>query len=301
MSELVIQTKDLTKEFKKFTAVKDLNLQVPRGSLYGFLGPNGAGKSTTIRMLLGLMKPTRGTVFIFNQDLEKNRMEILRKVGSLVEAPSYYEHLTAQENLEITRRILQLEPKEIDKVLGIVNLTKWKNTRVKDFSLGMKQRLGIAQALMGNRELLILDEPTNGLDPAGAKEIRELIISLPQMMKATVLISSHILSEVELIADHVGIIQKGSLLFQGTLKELKALSRIQICLKVKPLKEAENFLRQQGYQVENREGMLILPQKNVDVEELNKKLVLAGFGVSHLSEKVKSLEEIFLELTEARE
>jgi len=194
-AELVIETRGLTKVFNRFAAVEDLDLRVPRGALYGFLGPNGAGKSTTIRMLLGLMGPTSGTIHLFNRELAKHRLEILRRVGSLVEAPSYYEHLTAFENLEITRRILQLPKGEIDKALEIVKLAKWKNQRVREFSLGMKQRLGIAQALLGKRELLILDEPTNGLDPAGVREIRELIVSLPERMNATVLISSHILSE----------------------------------------------------------------------------------------------------------
>lgn len=297
MDELVIETKSLTKEFSKFTAVKDVNLKVPKGALYGFLGPNGAGKSTTIRMLLDLMKPTKGTVHIFNKDIKNHRMEILRKVGAMVESPSYYENLTAYENLEITRKVLQVDKKEIDKALEIVNLSKWRNKRVKNFSLGMKQRLGIAQALIGDRELLILDEPTNGLDPAGVREIRNLIISLPKVMGVTVLISSHILSEIELIADHVGIIRKGSLLFQGTLEELKAKGSREIGIKAKPLKEAEEFLKRKGFIVNNREGKLYIPRTNINIEELNKTLVLSGYGVSHLSESEKNLEEIFLELT----
>lgn len=297
MSELVIETNNLTKEFNKFTAVKDVSLKVPKGALYGFLGPNGAGKSTTIRMLLDLMKPTKGTVHIFNKDIKSHRMEILRKVGAMVESPSYYENLTAYENLEITRKILQVDKKEIDKALEIVNLSKWKNKRVKNFSLGMKQRLGIAQALIGDRELLVLDEPTNGLDPAGVREIRNLIISLPQTMGVTVLISSHILSEIELIADHVGIIRRGSLLFQGTLEELKSKGSREIVIKAKPPKEVENFLKRKGFIVDNREGKLYIPRRNIDIEELNKALVLSGYGVSHLSESEKNLEEIFLELT----
>lgn len=297
MEPFVIETKGLTKNFKKFAAVKDVNLRVPKGTLYGFLGPNGAGKSTTIRMLLGLIKPTKGTVHLFNQELTKHRMEILRRVGSLVEAPSYYEHLTAYENLEITRKILQLPKKEIDKALEIVKLSKWKNQKVKHFSLGMKQRLGIAQAIMGNRELLILDEPTNGLDPAGVREIRELIISLPEMMNATVLISSHILSEIELIADHVGIIHQGKLLFQGTLAELKARGREEIVIKAHPLHYAAEFLKGKGYSVAIKEGKLYLPGRDINLEALNRELVLSGFGVSHLSESIGNLEDIFLQLT----
>ncbi|WP_025642018.1 ABC transporter ATP-binding protein [Schnuerera ultunensis] len=297
MDELIIETKGLTKDFGKLASVKDVNLKVRKGALYGFLGPNGAGKSTTIRMLLDLMKPTKGKVYLFNKDIGSHRMEILRKVGAMVESPSYYENLTAYENLEIIRKILQIDKKEIDKALEIVNLFKWKNKRVKNFSLGMKQRLGIAQALMGNRELLILDEPTNGLDPAGVREIRNLIISLPEITGATVLISSHILSEIELIADHVGIIHRGNLLFQGTIEELKAKGNLEIAIRAQPLLEAEKFLKRKGYVVENREGKLYISKGKINIEELNKTLVLEGYGVSHLSENKKNLEEVFLELT----
>lgn len=297
MSELVIETKGLTKEFGSLTAVKDLNLKVKKGALYGFLGANGAGKSTTIRMLLDLVKPTRGNAYLFNKDIRYHRKEILRKVGAMVESPSYYENLTAYENLEIIRRILKLERKEIDKALEIVNLSKWKDKRVKTFSLGMKQRLGIAQALMGDRELLILDEPTNGLDPAGVREIRNLIISLPEITGATVLISSHILSEIELIADHVGIIHNGKLLFQGTLEELKEMGNREIAIKAQPLLEAEKFLRNKGYDVEMREGRLYITGDRINIEEVNREMVLEGFGVSHLSENKKKLEEVFLQMT----
>jgi len=298
--ELVIETKGLTKKFRKFTAVKDLNLKVPRKTIYGFLGPNGAGKSTTIRMLLDLIKPTGGEVYLFGKDISRYRMDILRKVGSLVEAPSYYGNFTAYENLEITRRILKIDKKEIDKALEIVNLSKWKNVKVKSFSLGMKQRLGIAQALIGPRELLILDEPTNGLDPAGVREIRDLIISLPRIMGVTLLISSHILSEIEQMADYVGIIRNGNLLFQGTLDELKARTNTQILIKATPLDKVQEFIRQMGLGVENREGKLYVSKGEIGTEELNRALVLKGFGVSHLSESEKSLEEIFLELTEGK-
>ncbi|NLZ54415.1 MAG: ABC transporter ATP-binding protein [Thermoanaerobacteraceae bacterium] len=297
MSDLIIETKGLTKKFGKFTAVKDVNLRVPERAIYGFLGPNGAGKSTTIRMLLDLIKPSRGKVYLFGRDISKHRIEILRKVGSLVESPSYYGNLTAYENLEITRRILKVDKKEIDKALEIVNLSKWKNNKVKSFSLGMKQRLGIAQALIGPRELLILDEPTNGLDPAGVREIRNLILSLPKIMGVTVLISSHILSEIEQIADYVGIIRTGDLLFQGTLDELKARTSAEVAIKAKPLEKAHDYIRQMGLKVENREGKLYVSKENISVEELNRALVLKGFGVSHLSESKKNLEEIFLELT----
>lgn len=220
MSKLVVETKDLSKSFGEFDAVSDLNLQVKEGRICGFLGPNGAGKSTTIRMLLGLIKPTKGEIKIFGRPLKDNRIEILKHTGSLVEAPSYYGNLTAYENLKISANILGIEENSIDEFLEIVKLTKWKNTKAKKFSLGMKQRLGIALALIGKPDLLILDEPTNGLDPQGIHEIRELIKELPKISGVSIIISSHLLSEIQLMADDVCIINLGKLLFQGPLSEL---------------------------------------------------------------------------------
>ena len=190
---LVIETSHLTKNFGKFLAVNSIDLRVPKGGIYGFLGPNGAGKSTTIRMLLGLIKETQGQVKVFGKSIKEERLAILKQVGSMVETPSYYGHLTAYENLEVTRKILGVEKKEINRVLEIVKLTDVRHKAVKKFSLGMKQRLGIAQALLGNPELFILDEPTNGLDPSGIIEMRDLIKSFPEKYGITVLISSHIL------------------------------------------------------------------------------------------------------------
>ncbi|WP_066504181.1 ABC transporter ATP-binding protein [Abyssisolibacter fermentans] len=221
MENYIIETNNLTKAYKDMVAVNNVNLKIREGLIYGFLGPNGAGKSTTIGMLLGLIKPTKGSVKIFDMDIKKNRMKILRNIGSIIESPSYYGNLSAYDNLKISADILGLDYKNIGEVLGTVNLTKVKNKKVKKFSLGMKQRLGIAQALIGMPKLLLLDEPTNGLDPVGIHEIRELIKSLPKKYGMTVLISSHILSEIELIANDIGIINEGKLLFQGTLDELK--------------------------------------------------------------------------------
>lgn len=180
MKETVIETKDLLKEYRGRAAVERLNLNIGKGEIYGFLGPNGAGKTTTIRMLLGLIKPTSGQIKVFGQELRKNKLQILRKVGSLVESPSYYGHLSALDNLEAIRRILNVPKQRIAEVLDIVSLTGEEKRPVKGFSLGMKQRLGIAAALLGSPELLILDEPTNGLDPSGIQEIRSLIKRLPE-------------------------------------------------------------------------------------------------------------------------
>lgn len=221
----IIETKQLTKTYSEFTAVNSLNLHIPKGTVYGFLGPNGAGKSTTMKMFLGLTKPTSGTFLIDGKKYPENRIEILKSVGSLIEAPAFYGNLSGEENLDIVRRILGLPKSTVDEALDIVGLTQYKNRLAKKYSLGMKQRLGLASALIGKPPILILDEPTNGLDPVGIHEIRSLIRSLPQMFDCTVLVSSHLLSEIELMADNVGILNHGRLLFEGALDELKEGAR----------------------------------------------------------------------------
>lgn len=221
----IIETKQLTKTYSEFTAVNSLNLHIPKGTVYGFLGPNGAGKSTTMKMFLGLTKPTSGTFSIDGKKYPENRIEILKSVGSFIEAPAFYGNLSGEENLDIVRRILGLPKSAVDEALDIVGLTQYKNRLAKKYSLGMKQRLGLASALIGKPPILILDEPTNGLDPVGIHEIRTLIRSLPQMFDCTVLVSSHLLSEIELMADNVGILNHGRLLFEGALDELKEGAR----------------------------------------------------------------------------
>ena len=217
----IIETKNLTKFYGDFAAVSGLQLHVPKGAVYGFLGPNGAGKSTTMKMLLGLTKPTGGSFVIDGKQYPKDRMEILRKIGSLIEAPAFYGNLSGQENLEILRRILGLPKSSVSEVLELVGLTRHKDRLARKYSLGMKQRLGLAGALLGRPPILILDEPTNGLDPVGIHEIRTLIRSLPERFDCTVFVSSHLLAEMELMADNVGILNHGRLLFEGTLAELK--------------------------------------------------------------------------------
>ncbi|WP_163859118.1 ABC transporter ATP-binding protein [Paenibacillus elgii] len=297
MSEFILETKRLSKQFKSFAAVKGVDLQVRPGEVYGFLGPNGAGKTTTIRMLLGLIRPTQGEVRVFGQDLARHRLDILRRVGSLVESPSYYGNLSAYDNLEITRKLLGARKTDIDKVLETVRLSDWRNKKVKTFSLGMKQRLGIAQALLGNPMLLVLDEPTNGLDPAGILEIRELIARLPEERGLSVLVSSHILNEIELIASRVGIIYKGELLFQGSLQELREQNKTMLRIDAAPLVEAGNFLLARGHQVEKRHNSLYVDMSATSAARLNRDLVTAGFDVSHVSENTPSLEDIFLTMT----
>ncbi len=215
------RTCHLTKKYKSFTAVNDVSLHIQKGRIYGFLGPNGAGKSTTMKMLLGLTAPTKGSFTINGKHFPDDRLEILKGIGSLIEAPSFYANLTGRENLDIIRRILDLPKHAVDDALALVGLTEFENRLAKKYSLGMKQRLGLAEALLGRPPILILDEPTNGLDPSGIHEIRNLIKSLPALYDCTVLISSHMLSEIELIADDIGILNHGRLLFEGELDELR--------------------------------------------------------------------------------
>lgn len=218
----VIETDNLTKSYGSFTAVSHLNLHIRKGSVYGFLGPNGAGKSTTMKMLLGLTKPTEGAFQINQRSYPKDRIAILKDIGSFIEAPAFYGNLTGEENLDIIRRILGLPRSAVEDALELVGLTQHKKRLAKKYSLGMKQRLGLAGALIGHPPILILDEPTNGLDPVGIHEIRTLVRSLPAKYNCTVLVSSHLLPEVELMADEVGILNHGRLLFEGTLEELES-------------------------------------------------------------------------------
>ncbi len=217
-----IETQNLTKAYGNFTAVEDLNLHIRKGRVYGFLGPNGAGKSTTMKMFLGLTRPTRGSFHIDGKTYPSDRTAILKEIGSFIEAPAFYGNLTGEENLEIIRKILGLPKSSVSDALELVGLTPFRRRLAKKYSLGMKQRLGLAGALIGRPPILLLDEPTNGLDPVGIHEIRTLIKSLPQQYDCTVLVSSHLLPEVELMADDIGILNHGRLLFEGTMEELKA-------------------------------------------------------------------------------
>ncbi len=216
----IIETNDLTKTYKNFTAVNKVNLQIKKGRIYGFLGPNGAGKSTTMKMLLGLTKPTSGSFHINGKTFPKDREVILKNIGSLIEAPSFYGNLTGRENLNIIRKVLGLPKESVDETLKLVGLDEFGNRLAKKYSLGMKQRLGIASALIGKPPILLLDEPTNGLDPVGTHEIRNLLISLPKQTGCTIIISSHLLTEMQLIAEDIGILNKGSLLFEGSMNNL---------------------------------------------------------------------------------
>lgn len=296
--EYIVETSNLSKRFGKDLAVEGLNMKISKGEIYGFLGPNGAGKTTTIRMLLGLMKPTSGRIRIFGQDIKQQRKNILTKVGSLVENPSYYPHLTAYENLEALRKIIGVPKQRIYEVLEIVRLTEVADKKVKGFSLGMKQRLGIAMSLLNQPQLLILDEPTNGLDPSGIIEIRELIKRLPEEFGMTVLISSHLLTEIDQMATTVGIVTKGKMIFQDSIETMRTLAGHAISLKVSQAEQAWRLLLANGMKVEHENGLIMLHESsNEMVAEAVRLLVQANLSIYRVEEEKRSLEDIFLSMT----
>lgn len=297
--QTVIETKALCKQYGPHTAVDHVELHVPQGCVYGFIGPNGAGKSTTMKMLLGLIHPTAGRVRLLGQELtEKSRLPLLRQTGSLIESPAGYLHLTAQENLEIVADLKGVPHKDIGRVLDIVHLTQDRNRRVGQYSLGMKQRLGIAMALLGSPKLLILDEPTNGLDPAGIQEMRALIRNMPAATGATVLISSHLLGEMEQMVEQVGIIDHGHILFEGPLTELQRHSRGNVTLRLLDPAKATPILRANGLTAHSDSCVVTLPPlQDALLADLVQKLAACGAGVVELTPRTKTLEEIFLSLT----
>lgn len=295
----LIETHNLTKVYSKVRCVDSVNMQVPSGTIYGFLGPNGAGKSTTLKMILGLAKPTAGNITLFGTPVnEKSRINLLKQTGSLIESPSYYGHLTGEENLQIIQTLKGCSEKDIDKVLKIVRLEEARKKLVNHYSLGMKQRLGLAAALLGFPKLLILDEPTNGLDPAGIQEMRELICSLPSEYGITVVVSSHLLSEIDQMADHVGIIRKGELVYQNTLESLHSHAKQQIALRVSHTAIALDLLRQDGITATQEDDYLLLPLVDDNyVANLCRQLVSQNISLYRVEKREKSLEDIFLSLT----
>lgn len=297
-NETAIVTHQLTRHFGKVAAVENLSIEVAAGSIYGFLGPNGAGKTTTIRMLLGLIRPDSGGVKLFGKHLEHGGKSLLKTVGSLIESPSLYPHLSGRENLDVTCRLLGLKHTNIARVLAIVRLEKDANRPVRGYSLGMRQRLGLALAMLGEPRLLILDEPTNGLDPAGIHEMRDLIRRLPVEHGATVFLSSHLLSEIEQIATDIGIVKDGRLLFQGTLEELQEHRRERVVLKVNRSQDASQILTKKGWSIELNESRLaVVASTSTEAAAINHSLVSSGIDVSYLGLERLSLEEIFLNLT----
>ncbi len=300
-NEKVIEIKNLTKRFKNLTAVDQLNLNVYKGDVFGFLGPNGAGKSTTIRMLLTLIKPDNGTIKIFGKDLQKERLAILKNVGSIVEKPDFYGYLSAYKNLEILGRISGIEVTKnlIMKNLELVGLESRYKSKVKTFSHGMKQRLGIAQALLHDPELIILDEPTTGLDPMGMKEIRDLIIHLSKELNKTIFLSSHLLNEVEMVANRMIIINKGTTKVEGEVKELLNKNRLFVTIEVENPDTALDVLKNSQWISKMKNQINATFEFNIDANEiphLNKFLVEQNVLVNSIIPR-RSLEEYFLNIT----
>lgn len=299
MGEFVIETVGLNYDFGNQRVVKNLSLQVPKGSIYGFLGPNGAGKTTTIKILLNLLKSQTDTVFMFGEELNNNRISILKRIGALVEQPAIYGHLTGRENL-INRCILLCVPfAKADAMLAQVGLADAANKKSSKYSLGMKQRLGIGLALLADPQLLLLDEPTNGLDPNGIIEVRNLMKDLAENHNKTILVSSHLLAEIERTATHVGIINKGELKFQGSIGELQGLSKPVLHIECNDTSAAANLLTDQGATViEKTDARLTLAfVDKIQAGKWNTLLVENKLVVYSLAPVKKDLEDLFLDIT----
>jgi len=300
--QFVIETNNLSFGFsKKNSTLKNINLKVERGSIYGFLGPNGAGKTTTIRLLLGLLPDPNNSVFLFNQNFLQNRVQCLSKTGALIEQPSLYEHLSGFDNLEITRQLRKIPKERINDVLQTVRLSEAASKKVKAYSLGMKQRLGIALALLPEPELLILDEPVNGLDPSGIMEMRELLQTINKKYNTTIFLSSHLISEVEKIVTHIGIINMGEMLFQGTINDLYNLKKNELKVRIKTDNpELAVTLLKASYSIVDHEDTLdIIIQSTKEVNDIIHLLINNNVKVYEAVTDSKNLEQIFLSMTQS--
>ncbi len=298
-SSLAIETHDLTKTFDRRTAVDRLDLQVEKGDIFGFLGQNGAGKSTTIRMLLGLVRPSLGHISLLGHPLPQGRERALGKVGAIVESPAFYEGLTGLENLKIFCSLTgPVSPLRLREVLRSVHLVGREHDKVRVYSHGMRQRLGLAQALVPHPELLILDEPTDGLDPQGIREIRQLLVNLAREQGLTILLSSHLLHEVERICTRIAIIDEGKLLYQGTVRNLLE-QELQYRIRTSRPEQAFEFLSTElGLKVSrNGDEYLHVKASEADIAAINRSLVQRGFDVSEVSRHAASLEDIYFQLT----
>ena len=286
----------LTKIIGDRTIVDDVSFDLSPGEVFGFLGPNGAGKTTTIRMLVGLIKPTNGSVTVCGFDIRKQFEEAMRCIGCIVENPDLYRFMTGRENLEHFARMLNVNSSEIERVAALVNLAHRLDQRVGTYSLGMRQRLGIAQAMLGDPRVLILDEPANGLDPAGIREIRELLRNLAAERGLAVFVSSHLLAEIELTADRVAIIHKGRILKTGPVRELIS-SRRAMEIRVDDAPRAAELVRERGIDATIANDLLLVPIEEADAPPLLAALTQHGVAVFHARQRVQTLEEMFLEAT----
>jgi len=297
----VIELRGLRKKFGDFTAVDGLDITVRKGDIYGFLGPNGAGKSTTIRMMLSLIRPTEGSVHLFGEPLAEHREALLARIGAIVERPDFYNYLTAFRNLEILGRLSRADVSKanIMRQLAVVGLDTRASSKVKTFSHGMKQRLGIAQALLHNPDLVVLDEPTTGLDPHGMVDIRELILDLAHTHGKTVLLSSHILPEVELTATRMVIINKGKAIVEGAVQDLLNAGRMKVTIDTDDPSRARESVQRTPYAqrlVGNAEGAIVLMLERAEIADVVQHLSADAIPV-HSVVPVRSLEEYFLDLT----
>ena len=300
--ENLIETAHLNKSFGNHIAVSDLNLSVLRGDVFGFLGPNGAGKSTTIRMLLGLIRPTTGAIYLFGKPFPRFRKESLLKIGALVEKPDFYSYLSARKNLEILGRLSGgVSKSRIDEVLEIVKLQNRAGDRVKIYSQGMKQRLGIAQALLNKPDLVILDEPSIGLDPEGMKEVRELIRSISSL-GVTVFLSSHLLHEVEQICNRMAIIHRGEILVQGDVSELLQGGKTILTIRTPETSRAQSLLKTSEFvrEIQLQNDVLKIQIHYSEIPKINEMLVQSGIPVFELTPKT-SLEDFYLSILKQAE
>ena len=296
--EVVLRTVGLTKRYGRLTALADLDLEVPRGQVYGFLGPNGAGKTTTISLILGLIAPSGGHAEMFGLDTRTHLSEALRRTGAILEGPSFYPHLSGRDNLRVWGALSgSIGGRRLDEVLELVGLQARGRDKVRTYSLGMKQRLGLAAALLHDPDLLVLDEPTNGLDPAGMREFRQLIKELGQMGK-TVFVSSHLLNEVELMCDHVGIVKGGRLLTQGLVATLLGRGQaleMQVTDPERAVQVLESLDWVEG--VKRQDDRLVVDAPSERAAELSRALAEHQIYLSELRPRDSSLEEFFLEVT----
>ncbi|MCI9252023.1 MAG: ATP-binding cassette domain-containing protein [Lachnospiraceae bacterium] len=298
----ILQTNHLTKTIGGKTLVRDINLHVEKGEIYGFLGPNGAGKTTVMKLITNLWKPTAGTVELFGKTLTPKSYEVLKRMGSIIEFPTFYEHLTGYENLKLHAEYMgYYQHGSIENALKLLHLADAGETPVRNYSLGMKERLGIARAVLTRPELLILDEPANGLDPAGMKQIRDLLKTLCAEYEITIMISTHILSEIESIADTIGVIHHGRMQKEITMEEIQEMSFAYIELSVENPKRAAYVLSEKlgltNFKLAAK-GQIRIYDSRVSVQELSKKLALEDVAVTALGKRSETLEDYFLKMTE---
>ena len=297
MSNVTLSVKGLKKEIKGKKIIRGIDFELKEGEVFGFLGPNGSGKTTTIRMIVGLIKPTAGSVEICGYDIQNNFTRAMENLGCIVENPELYPYLTGWENLKLFSGMMKgIEDRRLQEVVQLVGLTKRINDKVSTYSLGMKQRLGIAQALLGKPKILILDEPTNGLDPSGIREMRELIKFLATSENLSVFVSSHLLSEIQLMCDRVAIISNGAVLKVGEVRSLMS-EQEELLWRVSPIEDAMTVFTLLKVEARILGENILTPYREEHVGEWNRKLVEKGVNVTEMTRKVPALEELFLQVT----